>query len=315
MSQLSPFISICIPAYNRTDGLSRLLKSIENQSFLDYEIVITDDSTNENVNALINSQFTHLPIQYFKNAQSLGTPENWNEGVRKAKGTWIKIMHDDDWFSTPQALEILVSYIQKTKKLFLFSNYTDVVLDADKKIPVTAPTFWLEKILKDPVVLWARNYIGPPSVTIYHSSINMNYDKNMKWLVDIDFYRRVMNEYGGELIPEQLIFVGVGSTQVTQYVKYELPLQATEHLLYLNKLSEKELNNYWVFDYNWRFIRNFNIQSTTDLQAFNNEKSLPGFLNKIIQFQKKIPKSLLRWGVSSKILMSICYSFFKPIKK
>ncbi|TXH21716.1 MAG: glycosyltransferase family 2 protein [Chitinophagaceae bacterium] len=315
VSQLHPFISICIPTYNRTDGLLRLLKSIEIQSFQDFEIVITDDSSNDDVFTLIKNKYDHLPIKYFKNISSLGTPENWNEGVRKAKGAWIKIMHDDDWFSTPQALEIIVAHVKKTKKLFLFSNYTDVILDEDKKIPVKAPSFWLEKILKDPVVLWARNHIGPPSVTMYHSSINMTYDKDMKWLVDIDFYRRVMNEYGGELIPEQLICVGVGSTQVTQYVKYELPLQATEHLLYLNKLSEKELNNYWVFDYNWRFIRNFNIKSTNELLAFNKEKALPKFLIKIIQFQKRVPKPLLRWGVSSKILMSICYRLLKPIKK
>ena len=45
-------------------------------------------------------------IRYFKNADQLGTPENWNEGLRKASGDWIKIMHDDDWFTGPESLHI-----------------------------------------------------------------------------------------------------------------------------------------------------------------------------------------------------------------
>ena len=310
-----PLISICIPAYNRTDGLKRLLLSIQEQSFKNYEIIITDDSSNHQVYDLITGYFAHLPIRYFKNEKALGTPENWNEGVRKATGEWIKIMHDDDWFSNVNSLKIFADSISSTNALFLFSYYTDVVPEVGKKTVVQGSSFWLERIAKEPAILWAKNYIGPPSVTLYHKSIAYSYDAQMKWLVDIDFYRRVIKDYGFKLIPENLICVGVGSTQVTQYVKYELPLQAQEHLLYLNKLDNNELNNFWVFDYNWRFIRNFNIKNTEDLKLYNNIGDTPLFLQQIIKVQKRMPALLLKWGITSKLLMSICYVCFKPIKK
>ena len=38
-----PKVSICIPAYKDREGLKRLLKSIEKQSFTDYEVIISDD--------------------------------------------------------------------------------------------------------------------------------------------------------------------------------------------------------------------------------------------------------------------------------
>ena len=92
----TPFISICIPAYKRADYLDRLLKSIAVQSFKNFEVIITDDSPDESLLLLTQLYKKQLPIYYKRNLEALGTPENWNEGIRLARGQWIKIMHDDD---------------------------------------------------------------------------------------------------------------------------------------------------------------------------------------------------------------------------
>ena len=52
-----PFISICIPTYNSGEKLLRLLKSIEQQTFTNFEIVISDDSNNHDIHNLINTTF------------------------------------------------------------------------------------------------------------------------------------------------------------------------------------------------------------------------------------------------------------------
>ena len=50
-----PFISICIPAYKNTTYVGRLLDSISEQTFTDYEVVVTDDSPDDSVkNFLLN---------------------------------------------------------------------------------------------------------------------------------------------------------------------------------------------------------------------------------------------------------------------
>ena len=99
-----PFISICIPAFGRIDYLKRLLDSIYIQTYPHFEVVITDDSPGFEVKELAEQHPLRPKIRYFKNQATLGTPENWNEGIRKAKYDWIKIMHDDDWFSGPSSL-------------------------------------------------------------------------------------------------------------------------------------------------------------------------------------------------------------------
>ena len=50
-----PKVSICIPAYNNAAEVKRLLESICMQTFRDLEIILTDDSTNEEIAELIKS--------------------------------------------------------------------------------------------------------------------------------------------------------------------------------------------------------------------------------------------------------------------
>jgi glycosyltransferase involved in cell wall biosynthesis len=50
----NPFISICIPAYKRTNYLKRLLDSIVLQNFHDFEVIISDDSNDNSVSELIH---------------------------------------------------------------------------------------------------------------------------------------------------------------------------------------------------------------------------------------------------------------------
>ena len=46
-------VSICVPTYNNPDDLKRLMESIEKQTYKDYEVVISDDSTDNNIEKLI----------------------------------------------------------------------------------------------------------------------------------------------------------------------------------------------------------------------------------------------------------------------
>ena len=69
-------ISICIPAYKRIDYLKRLLCSIEIQKFKDYEVIISDDSNDDSVAALLKNFNGRFEIKYFKNEKALGTPAN-----------------------------------------------------------------------------------------------------------------------------------------------------------------------------------------------------------------------------------------------
>lgn len=231
-----PLISICIPAFKRIEFLQRLLDSIVIQTFTNFEVVVTDDSPNGEVNDLCQLYKKQLPIVYYKNAANLNTPENWNEGIRKAKGSWIKLMHDDDWFSDSMSLQAFADATAATPKAqFIFSAYTNVYEETGKMKNMFLPLFWKKALEKDPNILISDNVIGPPSVVLHKNNPQITYDREMKYVVDIDFYIRFLKHNSFYYMPQPLIKVGINTAQVTKYTFGVAEVHLKEALLLLQK--------------------------------------------------------------------------------
>ena len=71
------------------------LKSCLNQSFQDFEIVITDNSGGDETKDYI-AKLNESRIRYYKNERNLGFTGNFNEVITKSKGEYIKVLMDDD---------------------------------------------------------------------------------------------------------------------------------------------------------------------------------------------------------------------------
>lgn len=301
----SPFISICIPAYKNIEFLRRLLDSISGQTYRNYEVILTDDSPDDKLELFVKEYKTFPAMHYSRNLTSLGTPENWNEAVRRANGEWIKLMHDDDWFSDPEALEQFAAATQK-KSDFIFSAYRNVYVNADKKELIRLPFQYLNRLRRTPLNLLARNVIGPPSVTLYRKTA-LTYDPRMKWKVDIDYYIHYLKDHSFHYIDKPLINVGIGSEQVTQSSFLVPGVEIPENFLLLKKLGVSQLRNPLVYDSWWRLFRNLNITSVDQIRAAGYYGTIPAGITGMLQFQKKLPPGLLNRGVMSKILMLLSY--------
>jgi glycosyltransferase involved in cell wall biosynthesis len=307
MSELPRLISICIPAYKRPANIDRLLHSISSQTFKDFEIVITDDSPDDSLRAVLQ-KYGQLPIVYYKNENSLGTPVNWNYGISLAKGEWIKIMHDDDWFAGEDSLQTFADATQKGKR-FIVSRYYNV-FESGKKEEPAFPQSWKTRIIQQPMTLLSTNVIGPPSVTLIHSSIKEQYDTFMKWRVDIDFYVRILlQEKEFELIDKPLVCVGVSESQVTNYCINEPEVELPEGVLLLHKYGVTPLKNILVYDAWWRILRNVNVRSIPQLESYTPYTTWPKVLLRMVRQQSRIPALLLKWGPFSKLAMAVSYLF------
>ncbi|HLK27207.1 MAG TPA: glycosyltransferase family 2 protein [Puia sp.] len=309
-----PLISICIPAYKRIEFLKRLLDSIALQTFKDFEVIVTDDSPDENVKYLCDSYQGKYNISYFKNNQQLGTPENWNEAIRKANGEWIKLMHDDDWFHDANSLQSFAGAIKNNPGYsFFFSAYRNVYLDDKKEEDVFLNKFRYKLLLKNVSTLFSQNIIGPPSVTVHKNDVDIFYDKNLKWLVDIDFYMRYFGKCKPFYIDKVLVNVGLSSQQVTKEVFRVKKIEVPENFYLLDKIGVWQLKNIYVYDAWWRFMRNLKIRTIDDVRSGGYLNPLPAVLEKMIHFQNKIPSKVLNIGPFSKFFMLI--SFIKLFKK
>lgn len=303
---MGPFISICIPAYKRVNYLMRLLDSILIQTFTDFEVIITDDSDDNSVKDLAALYTDKLNLIYHKNAKTLGTPANWNAGIRIAKGEWIKLIHDDDWFADEKGL---ASFASNTKngKHFIFSAYKNIYESGKPAEKIFITPAWQKRIIREPDTVFALNVIGPPSVAMLHKSIALQYDERLKWRVDQEFYIRVLNAVKDYCyIPETLINIGISKTQVTQTSIYNPSIELPEGLIMLQKHGTKPLKNILVYDAWWRLLRNMKITSEEQLNQYTVDE-WPEIIKKIVKDLSKVPDNIVRVGVISKILMTLSF--------
>ena len=305
-----PLISVCIPAYNRLAYLKRLLDSIHIQSYRHFEVLISDDSPGNEISGLVQQHPLGSLIRYFKNSRSLGTPENWNESIRQAKGEWIKLMHDDDWFSDAGSLQAFADAVKKYPDTrFFFSGYRNIFLDEQsREEEVLITPVWQKRLASNPENLLSRNVIGPPSVVFHKKIPDLSYDSHLKWLVDIDFYIRYLGMNPKPvLLPGILINVGIGQDQVTQSCFRNPRVEIPENLYLLNQYGVRILKNIIVYDAFWRFLRNLNVRSASDIRNAGYDPPVPPMITSMIKFQSAVPVALLRTGLISKLLMALHY--------
>jgi glycosyltransferase involved in cell wall biosynthesis len=301
------FISICIPAYQRPEHLKRLLDSLEIQSFRRFEVVITDDSPGPELENLVEAHPLKPLIRYFRNQKTLGSPENWNECLRKAKSDWIKIMHDDDWLSGPDSLLAFAEAIKNGGGRFYFSAFTNVFPDGSSRT-IRMSTARLDALKRDPEILVASNRVGPPSAVIFKKDDSTYFDNRMKWLVDLDFYIRYLKKYPAiGYITESLVQIGIGETQITSTSFGNPEIEIPERFMLLEKLDPAGFRNLTVFDSWWRFLRNLSIRNTTRIENAGYKGEIPDFIKNMIRQQNKISRALLKRGLFSKLFMFMHY--------
>ncbi len=306
-----PLITICIPAYKRVNYLQRLLDSISIQTFRDFDVVITDDSPDDSVRNLVQQYRSSFPIFYHHNSPAKGTPANWNEGISHATGDWIKLIHDDDWFATKESLGIFAKHAGTNSKL-IFSAYANCIDGQTAMETKRLGTSWKDRITKEPMTLLAYNVIGPPSVTMVHSSVKDRYDERMKWRVDMDYYvELLLKDKSYTYIDEVLINVGISTTQVTNECFQNPSVELPEGFLLLQKYGSFRLRNIWVYDAWWRLLRNMQITSEQQLQQYP-PAEWPQVIVRMVSDLRKMPAFVLKFGPFSKFAMFVSWLTNQP---
>ena len=306
----TPLISVCVPAFKNIEFLSRLMDSIAIQTFRNFEVIVTDDSPGPEVKALCDAFKDKFSLRYFRNDRALGTPENWNEAVRKSSGEWIKIMHDDDWFADKESLAEYSRAIDgHPESGFIFSAYRDIFLDEDRERMMLLPPRRYRAFRRNPSVLFARNIIGPPSVVLYRRSLGVAYDPTVKWVVDIDFYIRCMTITRPAYIGKALVNVGLGKSQVTRDCFRQRVVEIPENFYLLQKVGYRQLRNILVYDAWWRLLRNLEIRRPEDITGSGYSGPIPAVILSMVRWQRLLPLGWWRVGVVSKTGMFFHYLF------
>lgn len=238
-----PKVSICIPAYNQAAHLKKTIDSVLVQTYRDYEIVITDDSPGSVVLDLVMAYNLPDRIRYYKNASTLGSPENWNESIRKASGEYIKILHHDDWFNFEDSLAKYVRLLDENPGTDFAFSATQAIFPKGVDWVHAISGKQLAALIAHPLLLYTNNIVGAPSTTILRNNPELRFDRNLKWHVDIEYYiRQISGNPNIAYSPELLVVTFLAEGRVSDECKGNKKVEVFEYFYLLNKISANERN-------------------------------------------------------------------------
>lgn len=279
---MTPLVSICIPAYRQVEFLRETLDTIRAQDFGAYEVVITDDSPDAEVERLVGGYLGDRRWRYVRNALPLGSPRNWNEAMRLSSAPLVKLLHHDDKFAGPEALGRFVAMMDANPAAdFGFSSC--FVVDAGSgRVRINQPSAAQVEVLgRSPATLFAANIVGAPSTTIHRRSAGLEYDPAMKWLVDIDFYYRMLKREPVVAYANLPLIITATSAahQITEEVRADPLIDIGEHLRLFEKFDAAEQSLPAVAAAWRRLFYRYGIHSENQLTgSFSYAESTAGYL-------------------------------------
>ncbi len=114
------FFSIITVVLNGEKHLEKCIKSVLNQSFRNFELIVVDGKSQDRSVEIIKKY--RKKIAYWCSEKDKGIYDAMNKGIKKARGNIIGILNSDDTY-TEKALEIVNKYFNKNKDLdFLFGS-------------------------------------------------------------------------------------------------------------------------------------------------------------------------------------------------
>ena len=118
----APVVSVCIPSYHGERFLPDALRSVAEQTWRDWELVLVEDGSRDGTEAMVRAFAAEReqPVTFLSNQRNLGLPETRNRAARVARGEFIAMLDADDRWS-PDHLESALDVFSRTGADVVFS--------------------------------------------------------------------------------------------------------------------------------------------------------------------------------------------------
>ncbi len=114
MGNIKDLVSIIVPAYNAEKYIAGMIRSVLNQTYPHFEVIIVDDASEDQTVQIVRS-FADRRIRLISHKYNRGVSAARNTALNAAKGRWVAVLDaDDQW--RPNRLERIVHVIRKSSE-------------------------------------------------------------------------------------------------------------------------------------------------------------------------------------------------------
>lgn len=177
-------VSIITPLYNGEEFIEETINSVLNQSYTNWEMIITDDNSIDNSFKIVEKYLKSDPrIKYVKLDKNQGAAVCRNTSIEMAKGKYIAFLDSDDIWKKDK-LERQIQFMEKNNYYFTFTKYQQILEDGtktEKQISVPKVINYKKALLYNPVGCLTAVYNQEKLGKIYMPLIRKRQDYGL-WL-------------------------------------------------------------------------------------------------------------------------------------
>jgi glycosyltransferase involved in cell wall biosynthesis len=208
-----PKVTVAIPAYNAMEYLPETLKSVLNQTYRDFEVIIVNDGSTDKIEewfASIDDRRVKLISQVNR-----GLAGARNTAIEHATGDYIALLDADDlWETTKLAKQI--DLFEDNPEVGLIYTWASLIDETGKSIGKTIKTNLEGDVWEQ---LLTRNSIRPSSVVIRRDCFEKvgRFDENLRsYIEDWDMWLRLAPHYSFRVVKKPLMFYRERNSSVSK---------------------------------------------------------------------------------------------------
>ena len=207
-----PRVSVVLPSYNHEKYVRECIQSVLDQTYQDFEIVITDDGSSDGTVNVIQ-EFDDSRIQLYRHTENKGGCTAVNNCIRKAVGEYIAVLSSDDAWE-PAKLEKQVEYLNSHPEIGAVFTKATFVDEASRPVsPENYSGFYKFEKENRSRYEWLRLFFHSPNC-LCHPSVLIRkrcyddvglYDERMANSPDLDMWVRLCLKYDIHILDEKLV--------------------------------------------------------------------------------------------------------------
>lgn len=224
MNGREPLLSVAIPAYRGARHLPDAIDSVLAQSFGDFELIIVDDHSPDDT-ADIVARYRDPRIRYLRNENNLGAQGNWNRCLDEARGTYFKLLPQDDVLMRDcLARQIDVLRGDAEEKVALVFCARHIIGSTDKVVMQRGYPGGKEGRISAAAIARrcvrrGTNLVGEPGGVMFRTALARRvgaFDAIHPYVVDLDYWLRLLAHGDARYLPQPLVSfrVSAGSWSV-----------------------------------------------------------------------------------------------------
>ena len=242
-----PTVSVIIPTYNTERFIGEAIRSVLQQTYTDFELIIIDDGSTDTTRAVLDPFLADARVRYVYQ-ENQGLPGARNTGIRESRGAFIAFLDADDLWTPEKLAQQVAAFQMHPEVSIVYCNYTNIDEHGNDMPFDTLKTRRHNTLYED--LLYDNVVAGSGSAVLIRAecfhSVGL-FDEHLVACEDLDMWRRLALDYQFLLLEPVMVQIRVhranmqgnldrmakGLMQNLQNMRLDVPRAYRWHLPYV----------------------------------------------------------------------------------